>query len=186
VSDAVFAVVPAPWGPVHVAARARGVSAIESLTTTEAFVDRLARVGGSVDRTGTKAAEAILATAVDQLTEYLAGRRRTFDVPLDLELRSAWDRSVLDGVRAVPWGSVTSYGRVASRIGRPGAARAVGGAVGRNPIAIVIPCHRVVAGDGSLGGYGGDWFGSRERLLEIKRELLRLERVTLPATSLVD
>jgi methylated-DNA-[protein]-cysteine S-methyltransferase len=81
---------------------------------------------------------------------------------------------------------VTSYGRVARRIGRPGAARAVGGAVGRNPIGIVIPCHRVVAGDGSIGGYGGDWWGSREALLEVKRELLRLEGVDLPATRLFD
>ena len=70
--------------------------------------------------------------------------------------------------------------------GRPGAARAVGGAVGRNPVAIVVPCHRVLAGDGSIGGYGGDWFGSRELLLDIKRELLRIEGVTLPAAALVD
>jgi methylated-DNA-[protein]-cysteine S-methyltransferase len=94
--------------------------------------------------------------------------------------------AVLGGVAAVPWGEATSYGRVARRIGRPGAARAVGGAVGRNPIGIVIPCHRVLAGDGSLGGYGGDWWGSRDALLEIKRELLRLEGIEVPVARLFD
>jgi methylated-DNA-[protein]-cysteine S-methyltransferase len=77
-------------------------------------------------------------------------------------------------------GEVTSYGRLARAIGRVGAARAVGGAVGRNPIGLAIPCHRVIAGDGSIGGYGGDWFGSREQLVEIKRELLAMEGVELP------
>jgi methylated-DNA-[protein]-cysteine S-methyltransferase len=75
---------------------------------------------------------------------------------------------------------VTSYGRLARAIGRPGAARAAGGAVGRNPIGLLIPCHRVIAGDGSIGGYGGDWMGSREQLLDIKRELLALEGIGLP------
>jgi len=69
---------------------------------------------------------------------------------------------------------------VARQIDRPGAARAVGGAVGRSPIGIVIPCHRVIAGDGTLGGYGGDWYGSRERLLELKQELLAMEGVDIP------
>jgi O-6-methylguanine DNA methyltransferase len=77
---------------------------------------------------------------------------------------------------------VTSYGRLAREIDRPGAARAVGGAVGRCPIGLIIPCHRVIAGDGSLGGYGGDWFGSRERLLELKRELLLREGIDIPLT----
>ena len=75
----------------------------------------------------------------------------------------------------MPWGEVTSYGRLAREIGRPGAARAVGGAVGRNPIGLIVPCHRVIAGDGSLGGYGGSWLGDREALLAIKRRLLALE-----------
>ena len=101
-------------------------------------------------------------------------------------MRSAWDEAVLRQVRRIGWGEVTSYGRVARAIGRRGAARAVGGAVGRNPIGLAIPCHRVLAGDGSIGGYGGDWFGSREELLDIKRELLRLEGVGLPARDLVE
>ncbi len=91
--------------------------------------------------------------------------------------RPAWDQAVLAAVAEIPWGVVTSYGGVARQIDRPGAARAVGGAVGRSPIGIVIPCHRVIAGDGTLGGYGGDWYGSRERLLELKQELLAMEGV---------
>lgn len=70
---------------------------------------------------------------------------------------------------------MTSYGRLARWIGRPGAARAVGGAVGRNPIGLIVPCHRVIAGDGSIGGYGGSWLGDRDALLAIKRRLLALE-----------
>jgi methylated-DNA-[protein]-cysteine S-methyltransferase len=189
--DAAYALVDAPWGPIHVAATADAVVAVQQLTPTDAFVAAVERLvhgavspagGAGVDRRASALAEA----AAGQLDDFLSGRRQAFDLPLAMPGRPDWDRAVLGGVGAVPWGSVTSYGRVARRIGRPGAARAVGGAVGRNPIGIVIPCHRVVAGDGSIGGYGGDWFGSRERLLEVKRELLRREGVTLPAAVLVD
>jgi methylated-DNA-[protein]-cysteine S-methyltransferase len=103
-----------------------------------------------------------------------------FDLPIDLADRPAWDRTVLGAIREIPWGEVTSYGQLARRIDRAGAARAVGGAVGRCPIGLIIPCHRVIAGDGTLGGYGGDWFGSRERLLELKSELLAREGIDIP------
>ena len=76
-----------------------------------------------------------------------------------------------------PRGETASYGEVARRIGRTGAARAVGGAVGRNPVGLLIPCHRVIAGDGSLGGYGVAAYGGREAALAVKRELLALEGV---------
>ena len=98
---------------------------------------------------------------------------------------SDWDRRVLEGVRTIPRGATASYGEVARRIGKPGAARAVGGAVGRNPIGLLIPCHRVIAGDGTLGGYGGSWFGSREELLGLKERLLELEGVEPPPRSQV-
>ena len=187
VPDAAYAVVPAPWGAVHAAATERGIVAVESLATTASFVRRLAaRLHGRVRPGGTGSAAAIVERTAQTLAEYLAGHAVPWDQPLDLADRPAWDRAVLDSVRTVPWGSVTSYGRVARRIGRPGAARAVGGAIGRNPIGIVVPCHRVVSGDGTLGGYGGDAYGERDVFLDIKRELLRLERVTLPAASLVD
>ena len=84
---------------------------------------------------------------------------------------------MLEAVRAIPRGQTAGYGEVARRIGRPGAARAVGGAVGRNPVGLLIPCHRVIAGDGTLGGYGAAAWGGREAALEVKRELLALEGV---------
>ena len=100
-------------------------------------------------------------------------------MPVDLGDRSAWDRLVLDAVRAIPRGQTASYGEVARRIGRVGAARAVGGAVGRNPVGLLVPCHRVIAGDGSLGGYGVAMFGGREAALAVKRDLLALEGVEI-------
>jgi methylated-DNA-[protein]-cysteine S-methyltransferase len=169
--------VAAPWGPVHIAATPAGVVALEILAPRPDFIRRLERRLGCEVRAGP---DPILDTAVAQIEEFLAGTRRTFDVPLDLRDRPAWDQIVLAAVREIPWGEVTTYGRLARQIDRPGAARAVGGAVGRCPVGLIIPCHRVIAGDGSLGGYGGDWFGSRERLLELKSELLAREGIDIP------
>ena len=104
-----------------------------------------------------------------------------FDLPLDLSGLSAWDRRVLEGARGIPYGEVTSYGRLATAIGHHGAARAVGGAMGRNPLWILVPCHRVIAGDGTLGGYGGTDRVSREAALDFKRRLLASEGVEIPA-----
>ena len=101
------------------------------------------------------------------------GRPAGPPVPFDLADRPAWDRHVLEAVAGVPWGSTVSYGEIARRVGAPRAARAVGGAVGRNPIGLLIPCHRVIAADGTIGGYGGDAWGSREDRLEIKRCVAR-------------
>jgi methylated-DNA-[protein]-cysteine S-methyltransferase len=117
--------------------------------------------------------------AVRALDRWMAGEPEPFDLPVDLVGLSDWDRAVLDGVRRIPWGATESYGGVARLIGRAGAARAVGGSVGRNPIGIIVPCHRVIAGDGTLGGYGGDAWGSRESRLELKRSLLLLEGVAV-------
>jgi methylated-DNA-[protein]-cysteine S-methyltransferase len=185
-----YGLVDAPWGPVHVATTTRAVVAVSHLVPTDGFLDGLRRRwGGEIRPAGPgadPAATRLAQAAMEALATYLAGERRAFELPIDLGHRPAWDVAVLDGVRQVPWGHVTSYGRVARRIGRPGAARAVGGAVGRNPVGILVPCHRVVAGDGTIGGYGGDWWGSRDALLEIKRELLRLEGVTIPARELFD
>jgi methylated-DNA-[protein]-cysteine S-methyltransferase len=101
--------------------------------------------------------------AIEQLEQYLAGERSAFD----LELRPAgteFQRRVWDALLEIPFGATATYGEVAARIGRPGASRAVGLANGRNPISIVVPCHRVVGSTGSLTGYGGG--------LEVKRWLL--------------
>jgi methylated-DNA-[protein]-cysteine S-methyltransferase len=176
-------------GPINIAATDRGVVAVELLTPPELFVTRLQkRIPEPIEpRTPSRVpANRHLDRAVGLLEAYFAGRPEPFELELDLADRPGWDSAVLGGVRAIPWGSVSSYGRVARRIGKPGAARAVGGAVGRNPIGIVIPCHRVIAGDGSIGGYGGDWWGGRERLLDVKRHLLGLEGVTLPVARFAD
>jgi methylated-DNA-[protein]-cysteine S-methyltransferase len=171
------AAVAAPWGPVHIAATSTGVVALEILAPRDEFVERLQR---RLRRDVGSDPNPILDAAVVQVEEFLDGRRRAFDVPIDLADRPAWDRTVLAAIREIPWGKVTSYGQLARRIDRAGAARAVGGAVGRCPIGLIIPCHRVIAGDGSLGGYGGDWFGSRQRLLELKSELLAREGIDIP------
>lgn len=97
---------------------------------------------------------AVLDAAERQLTEYFGGRRTAFDLPLALE-GTAFQRLVWDELLAIPFGERISYGELARRVGRPGSARAVGLANGRNPVSIIVPCHRVVGSDGTLTGYGG-------------------------------
>jgi methylated-DNA-[protein]-cysteine S-methyltransferase len=183
-----FAVVSSPFGPIHLAATANGVIGLEMRTVETAFRAAVAaRIGGSEANLAapTGAASRVLADAVGQLEAYAGGRRRQFSVPIDVRVRSAWDRRVLDGVRSIGFGQVTSYGRLAGLVGSPGAARAAGSAVGRNPIGLLVPCHRVIAGDGTIGGYGGGWYGDREELLALKRALLEHEGVRLPAIGLI-
>jgi methylated-DNA-[protein]-cysteine S-methyltransferase len=180
-----IAAVAAPWGPVHVAASRQAVLGIAVLAPREPFVADVARRSGR--ELSADGRNMLLERVVAAVTAFLGGDPSLMEsLPLDLADRSAWDRNVLRGVRTLRWGEVTSYGRLAGAIGRRGAARAVGGAVGRNPIGLAIPCHRVIAGDGTIGGYGGDLFGSRDELLDIKRELLSLEGVSLPTRSLRD
>lgn len=102
-----------------------------------------------------------------ELEEYLAGRRQRFDVAVDPVLATAFQRSVLDRLRGVGYGATTSYGALAAALGRPTASRAVGAALGANPLCVVLPCHRVVAASGALTGYAGG--------LAAKRLLLELE-----------
>lgn len=111
-----------------------------------------------------------LRRAVGQLREYFAGERTDFDLPLDLSgVATAFQRQVYERLLEVPYGRVTSYGALAEAVGGPELSRAVGQAVGANPIPIVIPCHRVVGADGRLTGYSGG--------LAVKIALLRLEGV---------
>lgn len=184
---AAYATCEAPWGTLHLAASDGGLVAIELRATTERFVEATAaRLGGAivVDQPGIPAGwHETLERTVLELDEYFAGRRQHFDLPVDLHGVSTWDRRVLGGATRLEYGEVTSYGRLARRIGQPRAARAVGGALGRNPIPIVIPCHRILAGDGSIGGYGGS-HASRSAMLDVKRTLLALEGVRLPAPTL--
>jgi methylated-DNA-[protein]-cysteine S-methyltransferase len=170
---------PAPWGVVHVAASAHGIVAIELVSDTDEFAAGLSRrLGGAVvpDAPGLPAAiRGALAAARVELEEYFAGGRTAFDLVIDLHGVSDWDRLVLDGARRLAYGEVTSYGALARAIGRPRAARAVGGALGRNPVPVVIPCHRILAANGTLGGYGGGGHAPHEVMLDVKRWLLALE-----------
>jgi O-6-methylguanine DNA methyltransferase len=170
-----------PWGPARIAVGDRGAVALSLLTPPEAFEAALARRGFGtlvpLERASGRAADLAIEVR-GRAAAYLLGEPVVFeDLPVDLTDRSAWDRLVLDGVRAIPRGETVGYGGLARRIGRTGAARAVGGAVGRNPIGLLIPCHRVIAGDGSLGGYGVAAWGGREAALDLKRRLLALEGV---------
>jgi methylated-DNA-[protein]-cysteine S-methyltransferase len=105
-----------------------------------------------------------------ELDEYFRGERRAFDLPIDLRV-AAFHDEVLRKLALVPYGETTTYGALAGKVGRPGAARAVGTAMNRNPIPIVLPCHRVLGANGSLTGYAGG--------LDRKLELLRLEGAIL-------
>jgi O-6-methylguanine DNA methyltransferase len=117
----------------------------------------------------------IRADAPEEMTrevrEYAEGQRRAFELPLDLSRVKPFQRAVLTAIQKIPFGETRSYGWVARAIGKPRASRAVGQALGANPIPIIIPCHRIIASDGSLGGYGGG--------LPLKRKLLTLEGAML-------
>jgi methylated-DNA-[protein]-cysteine S-methyltransferase len=119
----------------------------------------------SVNGTGVSADH--LRTARTAIAAYLAGTVRSFDLPLDFEGGTPFQVKVWEALQRIPYGRVRSYGWVARKVGKPGAARAVGAACGANPVPLLVPCHRVVAGDGSLGGFSGG--------LSNKRRLLKLE-----------
>lgn len=125
--------------------------------------------GPSPSARGARGIPAPLLDAVRQLEEYFAGRRRQFDLPLALD-GTPFQREVWLSLADIPYGETISYAELARMVGRPQAFRAVGQANGANPVPIVLPCHRVVASGGGIGGYGGG--------LDLKRELLALEGVT--------
>ncbi len=147
-----------PLGPMILAATARGLAGV--------WFDGQRHLPDS-SGWAHEPEHSILQQAQAQLEEYFAGRRATFDLPLDLQGGTAFQQSVWQGLLTIPAGRTTSYARLSQHIGQPAAVRAVGAAVGRNPLSIVIPCHRVVGSDGSLTGYAGG--------LERKTALLRLE-----------
>lgn len=109
----------------------------------------------------------VLREAARQLDDYFAGRRQHFDLPLDLSHGTTFQQSVWRALLAIPSGQTTSYGALSAGVGKPAAVRAVGAAVGRNPISVIVPCHRVVGSNGSLTGYAGG--------LDRKSALLDLE-----------
>ena len=116
--------------------------------------------------------DALLREAADQLHDYFAGARDGFELALDLH-GTAFQRAVWQALLAIPGGRTRSYSAIARALGAASALRAVGGAVGRNPLSVIVPCHRVVGSDGSMTGYAGG--------VERKRALLALERAPVPA-----
>lgn len=161
--DVAYDLADSPLGPLLVAASGRGLCRIAYDPEPEREAELLARALGVRVLRSARPVEA----ARRQLAEYFEGRRRTFDLATDLRLVGDFGRAVLAGLARVPYGEVTTYGALAARAGRPRAARAVGAVMNRNPIPIVLPCHRVVGAGGKLVGYAGG--------LERKEALLRLE-----------
>lgn len=159
-----------PVGPLWVAVTDHGLAAVTYGGRETEFTGW---VGRRLRSTPVRSAERT-AVARRELDEYLRGRRTVFSVPVDLRHVTSFQRSVLEAARSVPRGQVATYGDIGRRIGKPGAARAVGQALGSNPVPIVVPCHRVLASDGSLGGYSG------RGGLRTKRQLLALEGAAVP------
>jgi methylated-DNA-[protein]-cysteine S-methyltransferase len=140
---------------------------------TDAAVTAVVWDDGPLDDDGAAAVR----TAAAQLTEYFAGDRRQFDVAVALDELGGFQRTVLDLTAAIPYGRTRAYGELAADLGEPGLVRAVGGALKHNPVAVIVPCHRVVAASGALTGYGGGpTTGGR---LDVKRALLEIEQGAL-------
>lgn len=154
-----------PLGPITLAATARGLTGLWFVEGQRHLPPEL--TGPSVWPSDTE--QPVLKQVSQQLAEYFAGQRSRFEVPLDLACGTAFQQSVWQALLAIPYGGTASYGEVSRRIGKPTAVRAVGAAVGRNPVSIIVPCHRVMGTDGSLTGYAGG--------LHRKIALLKLEGV---------
>jgi methylated-DNA-[protein]-cysteine S-methyltransferase len=165
--DVGFDVFDSPVGELLLAATPRGVCRISYDADQEAQAERLARTYGVRVLRAPRAVDDVKR----ELDEYFEGKRVEFDLPLDLAGAAEFTRDVLGQLARVPFGEVTTYGHLAARVGRPRAARAVGTVMNRNPIPIVLPCHRVVGSSGSLVGYAGG--------LDRKEQLLRLEGARL-------
>jgi len=157
-------------GELYVAVSERGLIALDFGLDEQRFVDRVQRrTKATPVRSRERCAE-----AMRQVREYLDGQRTQFDLPLDMTPLTDFQRQVLSAALKIPRGKWLTYGDVAKAIGRPQASRAVGQALGHNPVPIVIPCHRVLGSDGSLHGYSGG--GG----VQTKAWLLRLEGANLP------
>lgn len=160
-----------PVGPLFAAVDGEGalvrLAFLDAAGGEAAEIGRLATPSGAAPRRSPERCR----TAAEQLAQYFAGSRRAFDLPL-APRGTDFQRAVWSELARVPYGSTVTYGELAGRVGRARASRAVGGANNRNPLPIVVPCHRVIGADGSLTGYGGG--------LERKRALLALEGAPLP------
>ncbi|MFF9399711.1 methylated-DNA--[protein]-cysteine S-methyltransferase [Streptomyces sp. NPDC014744] len=166
-----WAVVESDIGPLLLAATGTGLVNVVFHARPEVRERALAQLRA---RLGTEPVEnpgsARLGGPIRELAAYFAGSPREFSLELDWSLTSGFNRQVLRELAVgVPYGTVVGYGDLAARVGQPGAAQAVGAAMGSNPLPVVVPCHRVVESDGGLGGFGGG--------LDTKRKLLALEGV---------
>ena len=161
--DVAYDLADSPVGPLLVAATPRGVCRISFDPDADREVDVLSRLHGVRVLRSPRA----VAPVRRELDDYFERRRRAFDVAVDVAALPSFQRLVLEELVRVPYGETATYGGLAARVGRPRAARAVGGALNRNPIPIVLPCHRVVGAGGRLVGYAGG--------LERKQALLALE-----------
>ena len=168
--DVAYDLTDSPVGPLLLATTERGVCRISFEPEPERELDALARWFGARVLRSPKPVDALRR----ELDAYFEGRRHEFDLAVDLTPLPAFQRNVLEELARVRYGETATYGGLAARVGNPRAARAVGGALNRNPIPIVLPCHRVVGASGSLVGYAGG--------LERKRALLGLERGELRLT----
>jgi len=151
-------VITSPVGKLRLIASDKGLVAIDVQNV---------RVASNLETSAS--AQKILSTTKKQLEQYFAGKRTTFDIPLDL-VGTEFQQQAWRALCRIPYGKTISYGQQAKNIKKPKAFRAVGSANGKNPIPIIVPCHRVVAGDGTLGGYS---LG-----LKMKKQLLALEGVS--------
>ncbi|MEQ8144449.1 methylated-DNA--[protein]-cysteine S-methyltransferase [Streptomyces sp. OP7] len=167
----VWAVVDSAVGPLLLAATPEGLVNVVFHATDEVRDRTLERLASRLGRQPVEEpGSPLLAEAIRQFRAYFAGERNSFELPLDWSLISGFNREVLrELATGVPFGTVVGYGDLAGRVGQPGAAQAVGMAMGANPLPVVVPCHRVVESGGGIGGFGGG--------LETKRRLLALEGV---------
>jgi methylated-DNA-[protein]-cysteine S-methyltransferase len=165
--DVAYDFVDSPIGSLLVAASPRGLCRISYDADADREIERLAGAFGLRVLRSAKPIDA----ARRELDEYFEGKRHDFDLPLDVALLADFNRRVLQELARVPYGEVVTYGELATRAARPRAARAVGMVMNRNPLPIVLPCHRVIGSNGKLTGYAGG--------LERKETLLRLEGAIL-------
>jgi len=167
--EAAYGEMNSPIGPLMIAKTDRGVCEIGfgKNETEEEFLHHL-RIRGFRP----VANQFAITSVATQLAEYFRGERDQFEVPFDVSGTSPFTQAVLKATAEVPFGQLVSYRGIAEKIGQPSATRAVGNALGRNPIPVIIPCHRIVRSDSSLGGYTGG--------IEIKEQLLALEGAHLP------
>jgi methylated-DNA-[protein]-cysteine S-methyltransferase len=163
--EVAYDIADSPIGPLLVATSERGLCRISYDPEPERELERLSRSFGPRVLRSPHPVD----VARRQLDEYFEGRRREFDLDVDVERLTPFNRHVLAALARVPYGTTTTYGTLARETGRPRAARAVGTVMNRNPIPIVLPCHRVVGSAGNLVGYAGG--------LDRKERLLRLEGV---------